>query len=137
MGILLAFTWVSHAATSYSVVALPGWNLVANQLDSPNGNNLRSVMPNAALNAQVIRFNRATGSFDGVETLPALAGWQPGTTILNPGDGFYFFNPTANNLNLVFSGNPHIPVLPLNLGPNLVLVARQTNDIATVTNILG
>src|SRR5258706_1224753 len=87
LGIALALTSTSQAATSYTVVAAPGWNLVANQLDSPNGNNIRNVIPNTALNAQVIRFNRATGSFDGVETLTALAGWQPGTTSLNPGDG--------------------------------------------------
>src|SRR4051812_12489258 len=92
---LLAGASTSRAAT-YTNIAAPGWTLNVNQLDSPNGNNIRNVIPSAPGGAQVVRFNRATGAFDAVETFTFTGSWQPGTTILNPGDGFYFFNPGAN-----------------------------------------
>src|SRR6266404_8311523 len=125
---MLAPTIATRAATNYTIANASGWNLIANQLDGPNGNTIANVIPSAPVGSQVKKFNLTTKTFQTVETLTAAAGWSPGTNILNPGDGLYFFNSSAGNFNLTFSGNPHVPVLPLNIGPGMVLVARQTND---------
>lgn len=140
---LLGAVWLLFAAgagvqaASYTVTNLPGWNLIANQLDSPNGNNIKNVIPSPPIGSLVKRFNLTTKTFDSLEIFTAAGGWLPGTNVLNPGDGLYFSNTLAGNFNMVFNGNPHVPVLPLNIGNATVLVARQTNDIASVTNILG
>ncbi len=134
--LLLLITGVARSAT-YNITNAPGWNLIANQLNSPNGNNIRNVILNPPFNSTVRRFNLQTKAFGSTETYTAGAGWLPGTNILNPGDGLYFFNSAAASSVLTINGNPNTPVLPLNLGSGLVLVARQTNGIASITNILG
>jgi len=133
---LLAATLPGRAA-SYLVTNQPGWNLIANQLDGPNGNNIRVVIQNAPIGSQVRKFNLATKAFGSVELLTAAGGWLPGTNILNPGEGIYFSNASPASFIMTFSGNPHVPALPLNIGPNPVLVARQTNAVASISDILG
>ena len=128
-------------AATYTITNAPGWNLIANQLDSPNGNGIRNVIPPAPPGSLLKRFNLATKTFDTIETYQMLVTgaqtWVPGTNILNPGDGLYFYNNSTANVVLTLSGNPHLPVLPLNIGTGPVLVARQTNALATVASILG
>ena len=128
-------------AASYTITAAPGWNLIANQLDSLRGNGIRNVIPAAPLGSQIIRYNLATKAFGSIETyqmlLTGAQTWVPGTNILNPGDGLYFYNGATTNVVLTISGNPHVPVLPLDIGTGPVLVASQTNATATVTRILG
>ena len=94
-GLVLAVAANSFAAT-YTVMSAPGWNLIANQLDSPNGNNIRNVILRPPLGSLLQRFNLNTKAFDTLETYEMLPTggqtWVPGTNILNPGDGLYFFN---------------------------------------------
>ena len=141
VGVIVVMATRIHGA-SYTITAAPGWNLIANQLNSDSGNVIRNIILRPPLGSQLQRFNLSTHSFDTLETykqqlLTAIQAWSPGTNILNPGDGLYFYNPSDKNLTLSFSGIPHSPVLPLNIGPGLALVARQTNDVATLKDILG
>ena len=127
-------------AANYTITTAPGWNLIANQLDRTNGNTIRNVILRPPVGSQLRRFNLSSNRFDTLETFvqSPLGGsaWTPGTSILNPGDGLLFFNPTTTSADLVISGNPHVPKLPLRIS-GLALVARQTNDNATVDQILG
>ncbi|MCL5098587.1 MAG: hypothetical protein M1608_13870, partial [Candidatus Omnitrophica bacterium] len=140
---LFAFAWLTTAAftggqaASYSISLAPGWNLIANQVDGANGNGIRIIIPAAPLGSQLMKYNLATKSFGAIETYTAAAGWLPGTNVLNPGEGIYFSNSLSSTFNLTINGISHTPVLPLNIGPGTVLVARQTNDVATIANILG
>jgi hypothetical protein len=134
--VLVTATGSARAAT-YIITNAPGWNLIANQLDGANGNGIRNVLTSVPLGSTVRKFNLATKSFGSTEIYTAGAGWVPGTNILNPGEGLYFSNTSASAFSLTINGNPHTPVLPLNLGSGLALVARQTNAPANITNILG
>jgi len=141
---LVLATVAGGRAASYTITNAPGWNLIANQLDSPNGNSIGNVLPPASVPnlSRLMKFNLATKTFNGVETrtISPISGqpiWQPGTNILNPGDGLIFSNWSSTPLLMTLSGNPHVPVLPLGIWTGLVLVARQTNALASITNILG
>lgn len=140
--LLLATVMGGHAA-SYVITNTPGWNLIANQLNGANGNGISVILPPSSVPAgsRLYKFNLATKSFNPVEVRTiSTAGapiWSPGTNVLNPGDGLMFSNASPSTLNLTLSGNPNVPALPINIGSGLVLVARQTNDIANPTNILG
>jgi hypothetical protein len=142
-GLVLATVMGGHAAT-YTITNAPGWNLIANQVDGANGNGIQMILPaaNVPNGSRLMKFNLATKSFNTVEvrTISPASGqaiWQPGTNILNPGDGLMFSNAQTTTLLTTNTGNSHVPVLPLSIGSNLVLVARQTNDLASATNILG
>lgn len=127
---------VAQGQQSYTVTNLPGWNLIANQLNGPNANALASVIPSAPLNSRIIRYNQTNGTIQNA-TMTAGGGWLPSGVVLNPGDGLEFSNASAANFVMTFSGSSHVPVLPANLGFNLLLLARQTNGIGNITNILG
>jgi len=135
------FAWATlvhgQVSASYTVQCPAGWNLIANQVDGFNGNNVHSVFPSAPIGSRVAKFDLATKSFDTFETLTAAAGWLPGTNIFNPGDGLFFFNGSADTIQLTFRGLPHTPKLPINIGAGLVLIARQTNGPAAVSDVLG
>jgi hypothetical protein len=137
--VAIAALWPLAAARAdtYVITNLPGWNLIANQLDSPNGNGIRNVIPSAPAGSQLLRFNPTTKTFNPVETYNLTGSWQPGTNILNPGIGLYFSNAATANFPMTITGNPHVPVLPVPIGSGLALIARQTNDLGTFNNILG
>lgn len=135
---MLALATASHAA-SYITTNAPGWNLIVNQLDGANGNNIRNVIIRPPTGSVLAHFNPATKAFE-TEVFQNVGGtlqWMPGTAVLNPGDGLMFSNAAAANVLVTFSGNPHVPVLPVNLGTGLNVLGRQTNATATVADILG
>ncbi|MEI6565624.1 MAG: HYR domain-containing protein [Verrucomicrobiota bacterium] len=142
---LLLMLWClmgTTRAATYNITNAPGWNLIASQLDGANGNGIRAILPAGPSGSQLIGYSLSRGAFGSVETSQPLlvtAGttWNPGTNIINPGDGLIYFNSAATNFIMTITGNPHVPVLPINVGSNMVLVARQTNAVASVTNILG
>ncbi len=139
-GVILALAAGSQAATM-SITNSPGWNLIANQLVGDGGNNIRLLIRTAPLGSQLKRFNLATGAFDSTETFQQLPtggqAWVPGTNILNPGDGLYFYNNSSSNFVMTIAGLTHVPVLPLAIGNATVLVGRQTNEVAAIADILG
>jgi IgGFc binding protein/HYR domain len=133
--LFLSSSAVAQVSPSYTVTNLPGFNLIANQLTSPNGNTIGNVIPSAPFGSMVLRWDIPTAKFQ-TAILTATGGWQPSTMLLNPGDGLEFSNSSAANFVMTFSGSPHVPVLPVTLN-GLSLLARQTNGIGTITNILG
>jgi hypothetical protein len=122
---------------SYTVTNLPGWNLIANQITNVNGDNIKVLITSVPVGSKLLRWDIPSGSFAQTEVYTALSGWQPGTTILNPGDGLAFSNNSAANANITFTGNPHVPVLPLAFPGGVHLLARQTNGTGSISNILG
>jgi len=141
-GLVLAMAASSYAA-SYNVTLAPGWNTIANQITTDGGNNVRTIFlrPAPPLGSKLQHFDLTTGTFGSLETYEQLPSggttWIPGTNILNTGDGVVFFNPTSSNVTLTINGIAHVPKLPINIGSGPALVGRQTNDVATLTDILG
>lgn len=63
-------------------------------------------------------------------------GWRPARISLQPGEGAFLRSPVSTTL--TFYGNPHVPVLPVTLPPNqLLLLSRQTNAPGTPEDVLG
>ena len=122
--LFIAATAALAQLPSYTVTNLPGYNLIANQLTSPNGNSIRNVIPSAPGGSKLLRCDIPGGTFQ-TATFIAGAGWNPNTLVLNSGDGLEFWNSSASYLVMTFAGNPHVPELPVtNVGWNVIAARR-------------
>jgi hypothetical protein len=123
---LAAGVVTSMAANTYSlnvvgyvnVTCAPGFNLVANQLDVDGtdaiGTVLNATTPSSQDSAQVLKFSNNNFSTDFyAATLGdglGFIGWYdgvsgaPSTNTIQPGVGFYYFNPASTNITLTLTG---------------------------------
>ena len=118
----------AKATQSYMVTAQPGFTAIANQLDA-GGNTLQEVFPNptGTLNGnEIYKYNCSgdpgqAGSYSIYifDSSRATGFRDPNgntvTTTLVPGEGAFFRNVTGGNIVLTFTGEPHVPVLPIYL----------------------
>jgi hypothetical protein len=84
----------------------PGYSLVANQLNASPNNGLDAVFPSVPLESQVQKFvnnNFTVDIYDGTSWLDGGTG-DPSTTTVSPGEGFFFFNPTATAITSTLVG---------------------------------
>jgi hypothetical protein len=100
LGVASVATSMAQAVYSVNVVGYvtltmaPGFNLVGNQLTAGN-NSLNTVLPSVPVESLVLKFennNYKADIFDGSAWLDNATG-NPSTTVVPPGDGFFFFNP--------------------------------------------
>ena len=114
IGALSAVATMASAAQVYSVntvgrinlMMVPGFNLVANQLNRTPNNSLRNVIPRAPVESQVLKFvnnNYQMELFDGTAWIKADG--SPGTLSTSPGEGFFFFNPDPTNVTVTLEGD--------------------------------
>lgn len=100
---------VSVNAVGYAnVVVPPGFSMIANQLNSGN-NTIGSILPDPTPGTRIFKWTGTSFAiFDYVQLPPNLGGgkfWDPnGNATLNPGEGAFIFNPTANNMTLTLVG---------------------------------
>ena len=131
-------------APTVTVVAKPGWNLIANPLNGTN-NLLNTILPNVPLESQVMLWNPVLQDFDTVSIHDGTA-WldnstgNPSTTSVNPGEGFFFFNSSPADITLNFRGQlafarPPIPATILRGG--YVLLSRGDLGPGTFDNVVG
>jgi hypothetical protein len=102
-------------AVGYVNVALPpGFSMVANPLNAGTGNNTvaklfapANITPALPGNSKVFIFDSAAGQFVTALFSPLSSAWGP-TAAANaeilPGNGAFFFNPSAAALNVTFVG---------------------------------
>jgi hypothetical protein len=107
LGLAGAATSMAQAVYSVNVVGYinltmkPGFNLVANQLNASPNNTLASVLGVVPDETQVLKFGNNNYTSDIYFT--DLGGWvdpnsgAASTTVVNPGDGFFYFNPAASD----------------------------------------
>ena len=85
----------------------PGYSLIANQLNASNNvNTLNKVLPSVPVESLVNTFSANvyhSDIFNGSTWEDALTG-DPSTTVISPGKGFFFYNPTAGNITNTFVG---------------------------------
>jgi hypothetical protein len=109
--------------------------MIANQCDHPAGNTLSNIMPSVANGSRVVKWNNQTQMWEPISYF--FGGQWTTNYVLNPGEGAFFWNPGVP-FNLTISGNPHTPVLPLNLPPNgCCIVSRQEPLVGGFTDITG
>jgi CHU_C Type IX secretion signal domain/HYR domain/Immunoglobulin domain/Bacterial Ig-like domain len=126
-----------------TVIAKPGWNLIANPLNGTN-NLLDTILPGVPQESQVMKWNPVLQIFDASSIYDSGLGWlsietlQPSTTSANPGEGFFFFNPGATDIPLTFRGEPALPSLPAPIvRGGYVLLSRRDVGPGTFANIVG
>ena len=130
-------TVVLTAPTSYDVVAMPDYSLIANNLNNSN-NNINIVIPDAPEGATLNKWNNITHNFEEMETYWAGSGWDPGVTILNPGEAAMFWNPEIVPVTMTFTGDPIEPRLPAPLMPSQMYgYGMQTVSEGTHESITG
>lgn len=86
---------------SFTVTVLPGWNALVNPLCHGTNNLLIDIIPNAPIEAQIVKWDKVTHVFTQTDVFdPGLGGWVDpntadpnNTTTLPPGEGFFLFNP--------------------------------------------
>jgi hypothetical protein len=114
LGIASAAASMAQAVYSVNVVGYVnltmkrGFNLVANQLDATPDNKLSSVLPSVPNGSQALKFvnnnytrddfSIADGGWIDAETL------EPSVRTVSPGEGFFYYNPTAGDLTVTTVG---------------------------------
>jgi hypothetical protein len=126
------------APCSYSIAVPPGYSMIANQCTNTGvgGNTLNNVFPGVPVGCKIYKWNKVGQVFDPPATFSGGV-WSPNYT-LNPGEGAFFYNPTATPISLSISGNAHTPMLPLTL-PNIgcCIVSRQAPLVGGYMDIVG
>lgn len=131
LGFAGAATSMAQAVYSVNVVGYINltmksrYNLVSNQLKATPNNGINSVLPAAAEESQVLTFannNYTIDISDGSTWIDFNTG-EPSATTLSPGQGFFFYNPSASDVNITLVGEVTTGnnlSVPLATGYNLV-----------------
>jgi hypothetical protein len=145
LGIASAATSMAQAVYSVNAVGYinltlkPGFNLVANQLNATGNNRLDTVLPAAPLETQVLKFannNYTSDISDGASWLDAGTG-NPSTTAVNPGDGFFYFNPGASDVTATLVGEVPQGDVGFSMGPGFSLVSSKVPQDISLTAANG
>ncbi len=121
----MAQTVYSVNVVGYHTVTLaPGFNLVANQLNSAN-NTIGSLIPLLPGGCQLYKFTPGVGfatfTFDDADNV-----WTPhGNVTLNPGEGAYIRNNQSTNIVLTFVGEVLTGTTTNNLVPGFQIVSAK------------
>jgi hypothetical protein len=98
----MAQVYSVNAVGYINVTCVPGFNLIANQLNASPNNNLSTVIPTAPDGAQVYNFvpgsGYTTATFDSL-----LPGWDTDFTVA-PGGGVWFRNNQPGNVTVTLVG---------------------------------
>jgi hypothetical protein len=100
----------------FAKISVPvGYTMLANPFITSANNTLASVFQGAPLNSQIYKYNEVTNGYDPIYVKTA-AGWAQNGEVntkatLNPGEGAFFYTPTAGTLTL--AGD--VPSGPLSL----------------------
>jgi len=88
----------------YVNITLPAnkFVMIENPLDTGN-NVITNVFTDPNLPDNLLIFPFAAGTFGNAEQFIGGFGWAPGTTVLNPGSGFFALSPTTTNVTFVGS----------------------------------
>ena len=119
-------TLISEATAATETVTLtmpPGFCLKANNLNVGD-NSLNAVLPGVPVESQVLKFfngHYSADIFDGSVWLNATTG-EPSSTQVRPGEGFFFFNPTSQELQATLTGDVPQGVISVCFNPGFSLV---------------
>jgi hypothetical protein len=111
---------------SVTLTVPSGFCLLANHLDHAGGNTLSAVLPNVPEGSQVLKFanNHYTRDDFSIED----GGWidaetlAPSVRTVSPGEGFFFYNPSSQDLRLTFTGTVRQGVQTICFPPGFSLV---------------
>jgi hypothetical protein len=106
----MAQVYSLNAVGYINVTVVPGFSIIANQLNTTN-NNISPLLDSQLLDGGhngviLFKYNAAGGSFSTFSVSAASLWSSPGvtTTTLNPGEAAFIFNPFSTNFTLTFVG---------------------------------
>ncbi len=139
---------VSTSGWSYTIIAGPGNNLIANQLDNPVNNSINTILTAVPDNSLLFKWNPVSQSY-----LPAYfyidlpfpdGGWYDGSFMLtaetlNPGEAAFLQLPGGPAVPLAFTGTPRTvpPPTPVSLVPGWNFLSCQAPQPANYFEIVG
>lgn len=126
---------VGATSGCYTVVAPPGYSLIANQVNR-GANTLNEILTNMPPGATVYQWINAGQRWQVASYDEAFRAWVPANFTLNPGEGAFFFNP-GPAFDLQFCGQRSVPILPVDLAPGWNLVSRQIPEPGTYETVVG
>jgi len=130
-------TLISQATAATETITLtmpPGFCLKANNL-KVGDNSLNAVLPNVPPESQVLKYfngNYHADIFDGSVWLDATTG-DPSGTKVSPGEGFFFFNPTSQDLQVTLTGTVPQGLISVCFNPGFNLVGSPVPRSFSVT----
>jgi hypothetical protein len=132
---LQAQTVYSVNSVGYVQVTLvPGFNLIANPLATPN-NTVAELFPTPPGNSAAFKFNPSTGFFDTQNY--AFGFWLGDALTLSPGEGLFFRNGGATNYNITFMGEVPQGELITPLPAGFSIVSSQVPQTGKMQTDLG
>jgi hypothetical protein len=127
-------------AVGYVNVSMrPGFTLAANQLNASPNNQIGSVLPSVPADSQVQTFanNNYTSYFSDGTSWVDFDG-NPANVTLNPGTGWFFFNPGASALTVTLVGEvPQGTALTVPLTPGFSLISSIVPQDISLTAANG
>lgn len=128
----VAITNKSAASSTYAILSNP--------LNGTN-NNINTVMPTAPADTLAFFFRGTPAGFNTTETyIDASTGWLPGTTTVNPGEGFFLALPAGvpgSVTTLTFVGEVPQGNLTNSLAAGYSLAASIVPQAGGITSVLG
>ena len=113
--------------------------MVANQLNRTSNNKLNDVITGVPIESQVLKFANNSYSqelFDGAAWITPDG--NPGTISASPGEGMFFFNPTAGDVTVTLVGEvPQGANLTVALPPGFALVSSIVPQAIALTPANG
>jgi hypothetical protein len=131
---LQAQVYSVNAVGYINVEVVPGFNLIANQLNASD-NTIPSLLAGVPEGTSVYKFDPASGY--SIYTLD-FGDWGAGNTVeLTPGDGFWIRNPGAEPFVVTFVGEVPQGTLNVDLVEGFNLVSSMVPQAGAVTTDLG
>jgi hypothetical protein len=134
----MAQVYSVNAVGYVNVPVLPGFNLIANQLNRTGGNTLNSLFSGATTESQVFKY-LANGSytadiFDGTGWLDAETG-DPSVRTLNPGEGAFFYLAGSTPQTITLVGEVPQGNVGISLTPGFSLVSSKVPQSVPIDTI--
>jgi hypothetical protein len=126
-----------NAVGYVNVSVLPGFNLIANQLNRTGGNTLNALFSGVPTESQVFKFNAGSyvsDIYDGTAWLDAESG-NPTTTTLNPGEGAFFYLAGSTPQTITLVGEVPQGNVGLSLSPGFSLVSSKVPQSVPIDTI--
>jgi hypothetical protein len=140
IGISTAQSVYSINAVGYvNLTIVNGYNLIANPLNGTN-NNINTIMPTAPDGSLILRWNPGSQQFAGGDNYFSGFGWldagfTPSTTVINPGEGFFFQNNSGSPTTLTFVGEVPQGNLTNRIVANYGFYSSQVPQSGTLTSL--
>lgn len=130
-----------NAVGYVNVTVVPGYNLLNNPLNGTNNNHINAVIPSVPDGTLALKWNPSAQQFSPPDNFFAeLGGWvndsfEPTSTSLKPGEGFFLQNNSGGALTVTFVGEVPQGSLSNHIVANYGFYGSQVPQAATLPSL--